>query len=97
MLQQQTSRRALFIGLFVLLALGATSLLVSPQIEAIGCGGGTGPHGDVERVWVLTPEAAARTAAGADCPNAAKPVCREECIVACGSELPQNIFDCFAD
>ncbi len=97
MLQEQNSRRAIFIGLFVLLALGAGSLLFSPRTEAVGCDGGEGPHGSVNTVWALTAEAQARTAAGVDCTNAARPVCREECIVACGSAQPQGNFACFAN
>ncbi len=97
MFQEQTSRRAILIGLFVLLALGASSLLVSPRTEAVGCDGGEGSHGSVDTVWVLTQEAQARTAAGLDCPDPARAVCREECIVACGSAEPQGNFACFAN
>ncbi|MEM7349775.1 MAG: hypothetical protein AAF657_03145 [Acidobacteriota bacterium] len=95
MIRQLTFRRTLFFALVTLLAVGATTILLPPQTEAVGCTGNT--HSPVEREWVLTPEALERTESGFDCTSAARPICREECIVACGENIPQGKFACFAN
>lgn len=92
-MKDQKPRRTLFVSLFILLVAGVAMLGLSAQTEAVGCDGNT--HSSVNTVWLVTPAAVARSADGATCSDAARPVCREECIVACGEEIGQGNFACF--
>ena len=94
MIQKQTFRRAVLIGLFALLAVSATTLLISPETQAVACE--DNKHSNVVTEWIVTPAAQERTDSGDYC-DSLRPICREECLVGCGETVPQGYFGCFAN